>query len=138
MSDYARLLADGEFRQFLAEVIDTTVRQTILTVGKKPEDEYPELMSLSQTKKFLHLDINLFKAIRNGDLWTVTVRGKSMFRKSDLILFNIHGTARVLGNKPPVTRKSAIPPLKSKPCKSTRSIQSVNTEMRSSMHFLSP
>ena len=101
MSDYKQIINDREFRELIAEVIDTAVKEAIRMVGKKPEDDLPELMSLNQTKKFLHIERTLYKAIKNGDLWTVTAQGKPRFRKSDLLLFQLYGTARINGNKPP-------------------------------------
>ena len=109
MSDYKRLLADHDFIEFVATIIEKTGKALALEVKQKPEDSLPELMSLRQTRKFLHLKDGIPKALRSGDLWTVTVQGKPKFRKADLLLFNLHGTARVNGNKPPVTRKSAVP-----------------------------
>jgi hypothetical protein len=127
MNEYKQILADREFRELLAHIVETAVDRAINAVGKKPEDEYPELMSLNQTKKFLRMNENLFKAIRNGDLWPVTVQGKPKFRKSDLLLFNLHGTARVNGNKPPRNANQTF--TKSRVCKSTRSLYSAITEI---------
>ena len=101
MSDYKRLLADHDFIELVASLIEKTGKALALEAKHKPEDSLPELMSMNRTKKFLHRGDGIYEAIRKGDLWRITVQGKPMFRKSDLILFNLHGTARVNGNKPP-------------------------------------